>query len=130
MKNLSKAIIIGCLLLVCVSSNFYAANESFTASLLQYQADNEVSTVRKGYKTSYFTVTIDSIEKGANSLCVWTEDAFWGTNFSSPYYQIGHGTGNINYSSIPSVGTNVTLNIDNPVYSNKTYTVKGSWTPW
>ena len=62
----------------------------------------------------------------------WTENE-WGFNFSSPYWQIevnepGQGW-DVYYGFIPSKGTNVVLNLDNPVSTTVTPTVSGMWSP-
>lgn len=57
----------------------------------------------------------------------------WGTkpNLSDPYNQVraNNNYQTVSYSSTPNTGTNVILNLDNPVQSSSTVSVSGEWTP-
>lgn len=112
-----------------------AAWDSFTATLPAKQGDTEVSTVARDVSdTDYFTIKISSIGGGYTAVRAWCETGL-GTNVSSPDYEIGVNTSGYHWdipyysNSVPSHGTNVTLNLDNPVNTTNTPTVKGSWTP-
>ena len=112
------------------STSVFAATASFSGILPKYQGDTEVSVVRRASdNTGYFTIRVDSIQYGTNSVCAWTEGS-WGGNYSNPYNQAGIGDKrNISYSTPPAKGENVILNLDNPVNVDYTVEVSGIWSP-
>ncbi len=64
-----------------------------------------------------------------NTVCAWTEGSL-GNNYSSTYVQVGVGNHTMAYDlSVPSVGDNVVLNMDNPVMTSDVVGVKGDWSP-
>ena len=109
-----------------------SAWDNFSKVLPGYNGDVETSCITRANTSStkkYFTVKINSISNGFTAVRVWTENQY-GWNFSSPSANtIGVGTSNLDYSTTPSRGDFVKLNLDNPVYTNSTPTVKGKWTP-
>lgn len=93
--------------------------------------DKEVSTVKKSYSNNYFAVSCKSSRSGLGSVNVWTETGL-GLNASSPNHPI-NADGiiyNCNYSSKPSIQTEVTLNIDNNEVTSTTYPIEGDWSPY
>ena len=105
---------------------------SFSAIIPGYQVDKEVSTISrtKASNTSQnFLVQLNVMPEGFTKLRAWTETGA-GVNASSPYNTISEGqTTRTNYTTTPSPGTRVTLNLDNPIYSESTASAAGSWTP-
>lgn len=88
-----------------------------------------VARVNTDSTVKYFSVDISSISGGYTAVRVWTENQF-GFNFSDPTSNsISIGLKNINYSIVPKKGDLVKLNLDNPVMTSATPTVKGRWTP-
>jgi hypothetical protein len=113
-----------------LSISAFAASDTINDLLPPNQGDTEVSTVaRESSTVGYFTITIDSISGGYTSVRAWTEVGLFGNNCSSTNKSVGVGTTNCPYSDIPQAGENVTLNLDNPVYTTDTPRVIGSWTP-
>lgn len=132
MKNLSKVVVVASLLVMCLTTTVFGADGYFSDTLKKYQQDVEVSTIRKSSYDETFIVSLTYIEKGVtNMVCVWTENDITGDNYSDPYEQIKVGLYELDYFSnkVPSKGTNVTLNMDNPVKSEYTVDVAGVWTP-
>lgn len=126
-KRILKSAI--CVMLVLgMSTAVFAATTNFSTTLPQYQQDREVSTVRRGTESDSFKIHISSINGGTDKVCVWTEKP-GGGNYSNPYEQVGVQAKYIKYSSLPKVGDNVVLNMDNPVYTSTLVTVSGSWDP-
>lgn len=111
-----------------------AATANFSGYLPANQGDTEISTVARlhdflSYK--YFTIKITSLGSGYTSARAWTESGL-GTNLSSPYTEVTKNVlKNISYYTnyVPYPGVNVTLNLDNPVYTSSTVSVAGYWTP-
>lgn len=120
---------LGCALAFGLTMTAFAASTSFSATLPAHQGDTEVSTVRKATSTKSFSITINSIGSGTDKVCAWTEGDSTGTNYSSPYNQVGIGTKSFSYTTQPVVGENVVLNLDNPVDIATSVKVTGSWTP-
>lgn len=120
---------LGCALALGLTMTAFAASANFTATLPAHQGDTEVSTVRKATEDKSFSITIDSIGSGTDKVCAWTEGDTTGTNYSSPYNQVGVETKSISYTTQPKVGENVVLNLDNPVDISTSVKVTGSWTP-
>lgn len=104
------------------------ATASFNSVLPAYQGDTEVSTVKRATTSPTWQINISSIGTGTNAVCAWTELTD-GYNLSSPYVQVSKGIKIMKYDSLPNVGKNVTLNLDNPVYSSSTVAVNGEWSP-
>lgn len=125
------AIIISICLIAAMSVTSIAAWDSFTATLPKNSLNTEVSTSAKsGNGTEYFTIDINSISGGYKSVRVWTENWITGANYSSSLTQIGVGKGQIiDYSTVPSDGVQVVLNMDNPVRTENKPTVSGRWNP-
>ena len=92
----------------------------------------EVSTVaRASDSVDHFNIQINSLSNGYTAVRAWAEGS-WGGNYSDPYWELGVGSNwNVYYYSnnIPSKGTNITLNLDNPVSTTITPSVSGKWTP-
>lgn len=120
---------LGCVFAFGLTMTAFAVSTNFTANLPAHQGDTEVSTVRKATEEKDFSITIDSIQDGTNQVCVWTEGDSTGKNYSSPYNQVGKETKSIPYTTQPSIGENVVLNLDNPVDIETSVKVTGSWTP-
>ena len=95
-----------------------AAWEPFSANLPANRGDKEVSkAARASSNVSHFSIMINLISDGYTAVRVWgvTSPYEWAV----PYYD----------NSVPAMGTNVTLNLDNPVYTSASPTVSGKWTP-
>ena len=132
-KRISFGMSVVLVLLMSMSLTVFAATTSFSGSLPARQGDTEISKVaRENENTTkkYFTITISSLGTGTDKVRAWAETGA-GINASSPYNQVGVTTTNVYYNtdSVPAKGTNVTLNLDNPVYMTTTVSVSGSWTP-
>lgn len=126
-ENVVLTAAIALVLGLALSAN--AATASFTAKLPKNQGDTEVSTVARSTSASKnFCVKINSISNGFTHVRAWVEGTA-GKNFSNPLEQISIGTAYINYTTVPAAGKNMILNLDNPVKSTTTPTVKGSWSP-
>lgn len=138
MKKTCKKLLGGALAVAAVmtmSLTAFAAStvawDDFSATLPKNQGDTEVSTVARSNSASTeknFTVNITSMPSGYTAVRAWTEKPA-GANYSNPYKQIGSGESDVSYSTTPAQGKNVVLNLDNPVKTTKTPTVKGKWTP-
>lgn len=139
MKNMNKklgVIALGAILLMATSTMVYAASawDSFSVNLPANQGDKEVSKVTRGSSDiSHFSILISSIGGGYTAVHAWCETGLGG-NVSNPFYQLGV-TSPYEWAvpyydgKSPSMGTNVTLNLDNPVYTSATPSVSGRWTP-
>lgn len=122
--------------MVAATSAFAAsAWDSFNATLPAKQGDTEVSTVARANTSDiygYFTIKITSIDPGYTAVRAWAENTL-GANYSDPYNQVAaDGTNRAVFyydGKTPSKGTNVVLNLDNPVYTSTTVDVSGTWTP-
>lgn len=128
-----KAIIVSivsvCVIMMTLQLSVFAANSGpLTVYLPKHQGDVAVSTIARGTNYSFFKVNITFIGPGTNMVRAWAENPF-GTNLSDPYTQIGVGDNPLTYTTRPSIGTNVTLNMDNPVYLEYLVHVDFSWTP-
>lgn len=129
MKKKIASITLSCALMLGLSITAFAASGNFTATLPAHQEDTEVSTIRKETEAKTFSITVDSIGSGTDKVCAWTEGDSTGSNYSSPYNQVGIETKDISYTTQPKVGENVVLNLDNPVSIATSVKVTGSWTP-
>lgn len=78
----------------------------------------------------YFSVKISSIGTGYSYVRAWTETSA-GSNYSDPYEEVQADSKyhTIDYTTVPNKGNNVTLNLDNPVYTTSTVPVSGEWSP-
>lgn len=121
--------------LFLITANAFAASHSFSAILPAYQGDVEVSTVARSNSSNsvkYFSIKLTSIDQGYTHVRAWTEKTL-GANLSDPYNQVraDNSWWTVNYyaDKEPSKGDNVTLNLDNPVYTSATVNVAGEWTP-
>lgn len=115
------------------ATSAYAATAEFSAKLPAKQGDTEVSKVARVSTTSEkknFGVKITSIDSGYTAVRGWTESTAGG-NFSNPYNEVPADNKYYyhNYSTVPAKGTNVTLNLDNPVHTSTIVSAKGIWTP-
>lgn len=126
MKRKLITIALACLLMFSLTLTVFAASSAFTAVLPAHQGDVEVSTIRKEGNASYFRISLNS--SSVDAVCAWTEDSM-GRNCADPYKQVRFGMTNVNYTNKPAAGTDVTLNLDNPVYSDSTASAEGSWSP-
>ena len=127
-KNLVALSVVTFILLL--GSSVYAATANFSGTLPANQGDTEVSTVAKANNVDqFFSIKVSSLGGNGSAVRAWTESSV-GANYSSPYNQANKGvTTWIYYSSVPGKGKNVTLNLDNPVYTSSTVSVSGSWSP-
>lgn len=132
-KMCAFALILGAVMSLSVFT--YAAStatDHFSISLPVQQEDYELPAVKKTNSSKrYFCVDIESIgdaDDTYSTVMVWTESEA-GINFSPSDYEMGEELDCINYSTTPSVGTNVVLNMDNPIYTTNTPLVVGDWTP-
>ncbi|GIO41185.1 hypothetical protein [Paenibacillus apis] len=117
---------------VFVSSAF-AANATFKGSLPAKQGDTEISTVARANDSDvvkYFSIKITDIGAGYSSVRAFTERTN-GANLSDPYTEVAADGAwhTVNYTTVPSSGTNVVLNLDNPVYVSTSVPVEGEWSP-
>ena len=137
MKTTKKlgTIVAAIAIVMCTSISVLAASawDDINDTLPSNQGDTEVSTVgRADPVNDHFNVIIDSITDGYTAVRAWTEKPIGG-NYSNPYFQIDvNDPGymwNVYYSTLPALGANVVLNLDNPVSTTVTPTVKGKWTP-
>lgn len=106
--------------------------DSFDAYLPDYRGDIEVSTVAKADSaTEKFHIEFSQYTTGLTHVCAWTESPA-GTNYSDPANQVSTSTGGSvsYYTSSPSAGDNVVLNLDNPVSESSNPHVVGEWTPY
>lgn len=129
MKKKIISITLSCAVVLGLSITAFAASGDFAATLPAHQGDTEVSTIRKETEAKNFSITIDSIGTGTDKVCAWTEGDTTGSNYSSPYNQVGVESKDISYTTQPKVGENVVLNLDNPVNISTSVEVVGSWTP-
>lgn len=113
-------------------SNQQSPWANFNVTLPAHSWDAEtglVARVNSASTMKYFTVEIYGISGGYTAVRVWTENQF-GFNFSNPLANsVGIGRRNINYATVPQAGDVVKLNLDNPVDTSATPTVRGRWTP-
>lgn len=128
-----KAIIVSivsvCVIMMSLQLSVFAANSGpLTVYLPGHQGDIEVSTIARASNSNTFNVNITFIGLGTDKIRAWTEGPL-GKNFSNVYTQIGVGNHSLTYTTVPAVGTNVTLNMDNPVYLEYSVHVDFSWTP-
>lgn len=105
----------------------------FSVHLPEHQGDIETPSIARVNNTTtkkYFSLDHISIGSGYTAVRVWTEKA-GGINLSSPTRSVGQGSCTCSYytNSVPSAGTNVRLNLDNPVDTYVEPRVAGSWTP-
>ena len=129
MKRKFLSILLSCALVLSLSITAFAASTSFSATIPAHQGDTEVSKVRKETNEGSFSITVDFLSTGTDKICAWTEGDSTGTNYSSPYNQVGKETKSFDYTNQPKIGENVVLNLDNPVDSSLAATARGSWTP-
>lgn len=128
-RKISIGTITCVVLAMCMSLTIFAAAADFSGKLPAYQGDVEISTVRKESTVKHFTIRLLSIGSGTNKVCAWTEKPITGYNYSSPYNQVGLGKTNVDYSTVPDVGNNVVLNLDNPISLSYEVAVTGRWCP-
>lgn len=130
LRKISFCALISASLMMCMSLVVFAANEAadFEGKLPKNQGDVKVSTIKKGNKVEYFTITMTEID-GFDRVCAWTEGSL-GANYSSPFNQVHlDEEETVAYDKVPKVGQNVSLNLDNPVKVDYTVKVAGSWNP-
>lgn len=128
-RKISITTITCVVLAMCMSLTIFAAAADFSGKLAANQYDVEISTVRKESTVKHFSIRFLTIGKGTTKVCAWAEQPITGYNYSSPYNQVGLGKTNVDYSTVPDVGDNVVLNLDNPVKLSYEVAVKGSWDP-
>ncbi|WP_025681599.1 hypothetical protein [Paenibacillus massiliensis] len=132
MKKQSKLAIATLAISMLFATSAFGATANFSGNLPAKQGDTEISTVGRANASSsykYFTIKVTSLGTGYTSVRAWTEGS-WGGNYSDPYNEANlNASTNISYSTVPSKGDNVTLNLDNPVYSTSSVSVSGNWTP-
>ena len=135
MKNMRRigASILVVAVLLTVSA--FAATEEFSGQLPAKHGDTEVSTIARKNGAAvkpYFEILIDQLGGNGSSVRAWTEVNATGLNVSSPYNEVDKVVyTKINYSSgaAPAKGLDVTLNLDNPIYTTTAVSVGGEWTP-
>ena len=134
MRKKLSMVVLGVVLVMALSVTAFASSawDSFSTKLHANQGDTEVSTVaRASDSVDHFNIQINSLSNGYTAVRAWAEGS-WGGNYSDPYWELGVGSNwNVYYYSnnIPSKGTNITLNLDNPVSTTITPSVSGKWTP-
>lgn len=131
-KKIAITAIISCVLLMTMSLTAFAVSANFAGTMPKHQGTLEVSTVRKDDPSiPYFSIKVTFIQLGVRSVCAWTENTV-GYNFSNPYKQVDLNVEtNVSYyaDSIPSQGTNVVLNLSNPIDMSTGVGAMGSWNP-
>lgn len=106
----------------------YATTYNYSLVLPSGKGDTETDYVDKTGSENHFYV--DFIAAEVDYVNVWTENEF-GFNFSDPYTSVSTSAWHdVNYSTTPSVGDAVKMNMDNPVSAERTYDVSGTWTPF
>ncbi|CAM3124152.1 DUF2712 domain-containing protein [Paenibacillus sediminis] len=118
------------------ATSAFAATATFSGSLPANQGDTEISTVARANEDTavkYFSIKITSLGSGTY-VRAWTEKSGGigaNPNLSDPYNQVAFDSAyhTINYSTVPTKGTNVILNLDNPVVTSSTVSVSGAWSP-
>ncbi|WP_289137373.1 hypothetical protein [uncultured Brevibacillus sp.] len=132
MKKKSKFAIAVMTIGMLLGTSAYAATANFEGKLPANQGDTEISTVGRTNKPDafkYFNIKITSLDSEYTSVRAWTE-GWTGSNYSNPYNEAELNViTQIAYDSVPSKGDNVTLNLDNPVYTSSSVAVKGNWNP-
>ena len=130
MRKKLSMVVLGVVLVMALSVTAFASSawDSFSTKLPANQGDTEVSTVaRASDSVDHFNIQINSLSNGYTAVRAWAEGS-WGGNYSDPYWELGVGSNwNVYYYSnnIPSKGTNITLNLDNPVSTTITPSVSG-----
>lgn len=105
-----------------------AATHPYSLVLPSNKGDAETKLIEKTGRESHFYVDFTSAE--VDAVNVWTENEF-GYNFSSTSTQVGTNTWHdVDYTTTPSKGNVVKMNMDNPVSAERTYDVAGNWTPF
>lgn len=134
MKNKGKLMAIATLVFCAMfATSAFAATAQFSGNLPADQGDTEISTVARANASNvvqYFSVKITSIGAGYSAVRAWTEKPI-GTNLSDPFTEVAaDGAWHTpSYTTTPSPGDNVVLNLDNPVYTGDTVPVAGEWSP-
>lgn len=133
-QNSISGLVIGTALTMALAIGVYAQSDtSFSGSLPANQGDTEISEVaRASSDINHFNIYLSSLGSGTTNVRAWGEVGS-GTNVSNPYWQIpfDNQTWNVPYysESIPALGTNVMLNLDNPVNMTTSVSVSGKWRP-
>ncbi|MEC0229093.1 hypothetical protein [Paenibacillus alba] len=133
MKNTSKLAIATLALSMLFATSAFAATAPFSGNLPANQGDTEISTVARANNADvveYFSIKVTSLGTGYTAVRAWTEGSAGG-NYSSPYTEVQANSNwaTPSYTSTPSKGTNITLNLDNPVYTSSSVAVAGEWSP-
>lgn len=133
MKIKGKVALATVALCALFATSAFAATAKFSGTLPSKQGDTEISTVARANdadEVKYFSVKITSIDTGYSAVRAFTEKGN-GDNLSDPYTEVAANGkyATINYTTVPSSGTNVVLNLDNPVYTTSTVSVSGEWSP-
>ncbi|MEK5033167.1 hypothetical protein MKY96_17050 [Paenibacillus sp. FSL R7-0302] len=132
MRNKGKLTIAGMALSLLFATTAFAATATFSGTLPSNQGDTEISTVSRANEwnvVQYFSIKITSLGSGYSSVRAWTENST-GINLSSPYTEVTlNNQATVSYDSYPAKGLNVTLNLDNPVYTSSSVSVGGNWSP-
>lgn len=134
-KKIALGMVSGAVLTMGMSFAAFAANDSvdavasFSGKLPAHQSDEEISTVRKATTKAYFTVNMSKIGNSISRVNAWTESRWLGINYSNPFQQIGMASTDIDYDTVPDVGDDVVLNMDNPADVDYEISVAGQWTP-
>jgi len=131
MKKKSKFAIGTVVFSMLFATSAFAATAQFTGSLPANQGDTEVSTVARANASDVlkiFYINIKKLDTGYSAVRAWTEGS-WGGNYSNPYNEAYLGQYWLDYTTTPSEGANVTLNLDNPIYTSSTVAVEGEWSP-
>lgn len=128
-----KTLVAALILVFALSIPTFAATANFSATIPAKQGDTEVSTVARAggiQENQFFDITLQTLTAGYSSLRAWAEVGT-GTNVSSPYQEalVKHTT-RMKYTRSVLPRVNVTLNLDNPVYTTSKLHATGQWTPY
>ncbi|MCU6708309.1 hypothetical protein M6D81_06240 [Paenibacillus sp. J5C_2022] len=121
---------------VVFATSAFAVTATFTGSLPANQGDTEISTAARANDATavkYFSIKITKLDSGT-AVRAWTEkEGAWGShpNLSDPYNQVAYDKAyhTISYDTVPAKGTNVILNLDNPIVTSSSVAVEGEWSP-
>lgn len=133
LKSISGLAVVSTLAIALAIGAYAQSDTYFSGSLPANQGDTEISEVaRASSNVNHFNIYLSYLGSGTTNVRAWGEVGS-GTNVSNPYYQIPYDkqTWNVYYykDQIPQLGTNVMLNLDNPVNMSSSVSVSGKWRP-